>query len=66
MFKKLQEVKREKNQIPNDSNCQPAIQDSVKLSFRIKDRIEIERSETNQLKALLKGWIKRDQKESEP
>ena len=62
MFKKLLEVKREK-QILNDNNCQPGTQDSVKLSFKNEDKLY--RKTRKLLKSSLKGWPK-DKKESDP
>ena len=57
MFEKLQEVKRE-NQILNDSNCQPAIQDSVKLSFKNEDKLNRKTRKLTTQKPSLKGWPK--------
>ena len=63
MFKKLLEVKREK-QILNDNNCQPGTQDSVKLSFKNEDKLY------RKTRKLLKSphWKdeQKDKKESEP
>ena len=54
MLEKLQEVKRE-NQILNDSNCQPAIQDSVKLSFKNEDKLNRKTRKLTTQKPSLKG-----------